>query len=149
MLRFLKNTSGNVALLTGALAIPFFAMAGGALDYTIANRKSSNLQNAIDSAVLAVGNEFHAMTNLELRTLAQNYLETNLSEDEFKNITNIEYNIDRRNGKIEIVADGKTDTKLLAVVGQNEFSYQRRASIQIGSNGYEIAMVLDLSLIHI
>lgn len=50
---FARSGSGNVALYFGMAILPVFAVIGLAIDYANASRVQSDLQNSLDSAVLA------------------------------------------------------------------------------------------------
>ena len=51
--RFLAHEGGNVAMLFALMAIPVFALMGGAIDYARAYRIKAELQSLIDAAAVA------------------------------------------------------------------------------------------------
>lgn len=51
---FSSDTSGNVAMLFGMMAVPMFTIVGGALDFSNAVNIQNKMQKALDSAAMAV-----------------------------------------------------------------------------------------------
>ncbi len=74
MKNFLKDTSGNIALTVALLGVPLMLSAGAAIDYSQYARKKSSLQNVMDSAALAVGNDLQTKSNLKLKQKLMRFL---------------------------------------------------------------------------
>jgi Flp pilus assembly protein TadG len=51
--RFARDTSGNIALAVGIAAIPLFAAAGAAVDFSGQSQTQAKLQAAVDAGALA------------------------------------------------------------------------------------------------
>jgi len=63
--RFSQSASGNVTIIFGLMAVPFFSFAGISIDFAKASREKSRIQTALDSAVLAGGRAFQVSGSTE------------------------------------------------------------------------------------
>ena len=77
--RFLKDTSGNMAIVVAISALPLMMAGGAAVDYGNWVSVEARLQAAVDAAALAVGREINK-TDAELETIALNYFRANFGE---------------------------------------------------------------------
>jgi len=147
MKKFFRDTSGNFAIITGIIAIPIFAMAGGALDYTFIYNKRADTQNGLDAAILYVGTRMSEFTDDQLKEEFQKSLESNLSADQLSSITSTEFNIDRTSGSFYARLNSGYPTSILRVVGMNTLEYTVESQIRVGSlGGAEVIMALDTTL---
>ncbi|MCC0028639.1 MAG: pilus assembly protein [Brucellaceae bacterium] len=76
--RFLGSTDGNMALMTGALAIPLVLALGVSIDYSNLAKRASSLQQAVDSAALAIAREGMTITDAKARAIAREFVGANL-----------------------------------------------------------------------
>jgi len=81
--KFWHNAQGNIAMLTGILAIPLFMAGGISFDYAIIYRAEKALQSAADSAALASARELGLANTSDttITQIAQNYVDINLTKD--------------------------------------------------------------------
>ena len=77
---FLKDDKGTFATIFGVSAFAVFLTMGLAVDYTQMSRAKSLMDNSLDAAILATGNELleNEPTAAELRTIFENHLYANL-----------------------------------------------------------------------
>ena len=135
---FIRNTRGNVMIMTALLSIPIAVAAGAAIDYSRIANERSNYQEAADSAVLAASKQF-GKPKKELKKLADDVFLTNLqSADKSKA------------GKLIFLQDGlryeassKIPLFLMSVGGMADSKITVEAEVGLGSEKVEIAMVLD------
>ena len=77
--RFLESESGNVAAIFSIASIPLMMAFAGAVDLSNLNRKSTELQNSLDAAALAIGTVYYTgMTQAELEALGKDVFSVNM-----------------------------------------------------------------------
>ncbi|MCB1419195.1 MAG: hypothetical protein KDJ74_09410 [Notoacmeibacter sp.] len=67
-----------MALMTGALAIPLVLALGVSIDYSNLAKRASSLQQAVDSAALAIAREGMTITDAKARAIAREFVGANL-----------------------------------------------------------------------
>ncbi len=141
--RFRRDRSGAVAMLFGLTLIPVIAFSGYAIDYSNAYRVRAKLQNALDSAALAVGREVDAGTNSNAaRQVGRDVLAANLGND-FPSDYSANFEI---NGTlVTATADVDVPTYLLGVIGHNKWDIGITSIVNVSSGTIEVALVLDNS----
>ena len=141
--RFRRDRSGAVAMLFGLTLIPVIAFAGYAVDYANAYRMRAKLQNALDSAALAVGREVDAGTNSDdARKVGRDVLAANLGDD-FPSDYSATFDI---NGTlVTATAEADVPTYLLGVIGHNKWDIGITSIVNVSSGTIEVALVLDNS----
>jgi Flp pilus assembly protein TadG len=77
--QFLRDTSGQFAIMAAVISVPLLAGVGLAVDYSNVLRLKSDLQTAVDSAVLAVAHGADAITDAQATDIADKFLRSNLS----------------------------------------------------------------------
>ncbi len=141
--QFRSDRSGAVALLFGLTLIPVIAFAGGAIDYANAYRMRAKLQNALDSATLAVGREVDAGTNSgAARQIGKDVLAANLGAD-FPAGYAVNFSIDGT--MVTGTASLNVPTYLLGVIGHNSFDVGTTSIVNVSNGTIEVALVLDNS----
>ncbi|MEM8744474.1 MAG: TadE/TadG family type IV pilus assembly protein, partial [Pseudomonadota bacterium] len=141
--RFRKDRAGAVALLFGLTVIPVIAFAGGAIDYANAYRLRVKLQNALDSATLAVGREVDAGTNSGVaRQVGVDVLSANLGSG-FPAGYAAEFSIDGT--MVTGTASLDVPTYLLGVIGRDQFNIGTTSIVNVSNGTIEVALVLDNS----
>ena len=68
--RFGADRSGNFAMMTGLSAMALISASGFAVDYSNMSRVRSELQNALDTAALAVAQKGKKVSDLEASSIA-------------------------------------------------------------------------------
>ncbi|SOE08378.1 Flp pilus assembly protein TadG [Hoeflea halophila] len=143
MLRtFATNRSGNFGMIAALLSIPLFGAAALAVDYINASGHRSNIQNAVDAAVLAAASSGKS-TEGDLRAVAEKVLLANVDSDlrEGLDITGFAVNAD---GKVTMSVSGKLSGTFARIFKVNVLEVAVRAQAQRpGGQSVEIALVLD------
>ena len=104
MKQFAKDQQGNFALTLAIAALPIMLCAGVAVDYTGVVRERGNLQDAVDSAILAVGQDFENMSKGEVRSALKDMLRANLSKEEYARISSLDPVIDKKKHTLTVTA---------------------------------------------
>lgn len=112
--RFIKQRSGNFALIAAIAAPVVFAGAGGMIDYSIYRSISTNLQAAADSAALAATNQaiIQGWNRDIAHAVASDYVKANM---ESAGLTSGSYSVQ--------VSVDEQERKVQVNVQQNEFGY--------------------------
>jgi len=77
--KFAASESGNVAVIFSIAAIPLMMAFAGAIDVANLNRKSTELQNALDAAALTIGTVYYSgMSQANLETLGRTVFSGNM-----------------------------------------------------------------------
>lgn len=79
MRKFAESESGNVAVIFSLAAIPLMMVFAGAVDVVNVNKKSAELQNALDAAAVAIGTVYYSgMSQAELEALGRTVFSANM-----------------------------------------------------------------------
>lgn len=144
--RFLKDTSGNFAIMFGLTALPVLLMVGGAIDIMRISKSNAKLQSAVDSGVLSAA----SLTNdRDPLSVATEYIQANLDNDvTFQNL-NItlgdETDITLNNKVVEITATADIPLSFLGLVGLTKNTITATAEAVEARQSLEMSLVLDVS----
>lgn len=133
---FGREVSGNVAMIFGLSIVPVILFAGAAIDYSRALATKTDLQNALDAAVLAAagGNNFSSTT-------ANNVFNT---QHQFSGATAQPPNFTPNgDGSWTGVATATIQTAFLGVVHINSLSVKATATVS-GNIGPELDCIIAL-----
>ena len=145
MFGFLRNQSGNVAMITALTMVPVLGLLAGSVDIVRATTFKRTLSHSIDSAALAAAN----LTNTgDIETVVDEYINSNLSmHPEFKETINVDVQdeVALNSKTITITATGKVDTYFLGLFNINTLPIEVSATATQSITNVEIALVLDIS----
>jgi Flp pilus assembly protein TadG len=139
---FWGNRSGNIAMMFGIAAIPFFAFGGLAVDFSRAMMVKNRLGAALDATALAVGGQT-GLTEAQLTASANAFFDANYPDNETGRPTALRITYGARDVTIE--ADATVDTLIMGIIGYDELTVSAAAQVKRSSNSLEIAMVLDVT----
>jgi len=140
LLRTLKSSRGNVAMLFALSMLPIVGGVGGAVDFSRAYVAKSRLLEAIDAAALAVGSS--QLTELdEMEDMAQKFFDANYDNKGIGGSTQI--TLTAADSVITINATTTVDTLLLGVVGMETIDVVANTQVIKESKALEVVMVLD------
>ncbi len=139
--RFREDQRGSIAILfcLSLLAICFGA--GVSIDYSRAGNARTVLQSALDAAVLMAGKEALATGKKATPASVKRSILANLKpEDHY-----LANNITVSQSGTDLVANATANIKLAfgSIIGKDTIPIGVRASVPLGSNRLEIALVLD------
>ncbi|MCB1384990.1 MAG: VWA domain-containing protein [Nitratireductor sp.] len=123
--------------------IPVMLGAGVAVDYSKVSREKSSLQNALDAAILAVGQEFESMGKAAVNRALDEYLRANLDAESYKRIAKVSAKIDKKTHTLTATASGNIATSFMMLAGHESMSYDAVSQISAAFGGAEVALVLD------
>ncbi|WP_306252672.1 TadE/TadG family type IV pilus assembly protein [Parvularcula sp. IMCC14364] len=143
--RFLKETGGNVAMMTALVAGPLTLTLGGAVDLMRFAAAKAELRGAVDAGLLAAA---HLDNDTNVETEIQRYLQSNLDHRfmDYRNV-NVTVTEERRlNGKfVDINADITIDTFFLGMMGKDSVTVSVTSSGEQTYTAVEVALVVDIS----
>lgn len=157
---YLKDKRGTVAPVFGLMAIPMLAITGGAIDIGQAITAEKNLQNALDSATVAVcGGGTGQQTSEEI---LRSFLKAELANTQLKlqppadptqvaaaagendvELSNTAF--DAATGSLSPTVKTRVPTTLLKLVGINEIEIEASSSVKCGAKRLELSVVLDVT----
>jgi Flp pilus assembly protein TadG len=143
--RFAGHRGGQAAMTFAIAALPILAGAGVAVDFSRIATKHTSLQQATDSAALAIAQAATPTTSdADVKAQAQNYITTNYSN---KSATITSATISSDHSSVCVTAQ---DTVQLGIMGMFSISSKNVTTstctgISGGAATYEIALVLDNS----
>lgn len=148
--QFNQNTSGNIAMMTAILGTALFTSAGLAIDYTRMINARSEMIQALDAAVLAVGTDLisgSSNTQSEFRETFENFFYANLvgrgrSEDDF-NI--VEFSADPATGEVKAVTRVEINASMMRIAGYDTLNATSQSSSIFSVGDVEVAMMLDVT----
>jgi Flp pilus assembly protein TadG len=156
--RFLRNKDGNYAVITAICAVPVFAIAGLAIDYSRAIYAESKMQAAADAAVLAAVNEAKAQIAAgksksaafaDAKALGEDMFEANtLNYTEHSSSDVFTITMSDSGGGISAVGNwtGTIVNSLSQIAGIETLPVAIQSTAQIGGQSYvEIHFLVDTS----
>ena len=86
--RLAASQSGNVAVIFALACIPLVAAMGVAVDYTRASQATSEIQDALDAASLALSRnaDLSAMSAAQIQQFASDYVNANIHNADIQNL---------------------------------------------------------------
>ncbi len=159
-LSFFKNKKGNVAPFFGLMAIPMMAITGGSIDIGQAINAQRQLQNAIDTAAVAVctaGDGEQTPEQIIRAYLGSELENTKMSMEEPLDGTqappelkveevrleNAQFNA--ADGSISPKVTSKAPTTLLKLLQIDEIDIEAETSVKCGAKRLELSLVLDVT----
>jgi Flp pilus assembly protein TadG len=139
--RFLKDQSGNMAVVVALSALPLMMAGGAAVDYGNWVSVQARLQAATDAAALAAGREAN-LDEAELRRVATDYFMSNFGTPRNAGTPNMTMTVDA-SGKLRIDANVTVDNYLLKTVGRDSQYISASAEVSKEATGLEVALVFD------
>jgi Flp pilus assembly protein TadG len=138
--RFRRAEAGNVAIMFSLCVVPLLFAAGTAVDYMRASAARSSMEQALDAAALAVGNNPN-LSNDEMKALAQKYFKENYSSATEEAVASIRVAVN--NDRIALTVNGKVPTTLMGMFGYREIPVSIRNEVARGGSNIEVAVALD------
>jgi len=135
--RYGRDESGNFSILASLMALPLLLSAGVALDFATLSKTKAELQQAMDSAALAIAREGKNVTNVQAETIATKYLDENFDP----NYTDLAVNRDGTEVTVDAVA--KVPLAFGSLFGYQTWPVAAQSVADIAYATYEIALVLD------
>jgi Flp pilus assembly protein TadG len=134
---FLRDRSGNFALFSAIGMLPLLMAGGIAVDYTSLSRTKAELQQAMDTASLAVAREGTDISDAQARQIASDLLTGNFG------ITYSDMRVRRDGSKVTIDAISLTPLTFGSLFGYDKWPVVASSAADIATVKYEIALVLD------
>ncbi|MBN9036592.1 MAG: TadE/TadG family protein [Rhizobiales bacterium] len=135
--QFVSDRRGNFALFSAILAVPLILGAGVALDVANVSRTKSELQNAIDAAVLAIAREGKQVTDKQALEIANSFLKNNYG------LQFAELKLVREGSTVKLDASAQADMAFGGLFGYDDWKVATSSTADIAYMSYEIALVLD------
>ncbi|MDO9440566.1 MAG: pilus assembly protein TadG-related protein [Beijerinckiaceae bacterium] len=131
-------------LIFGLSFLPVMILVGSAFDYSQASKRKSEIQNALDSAVLATTQQARTMTSAQLAAFANAQFQANMGRDTTAVLSGApSVSADFRT--VCITARDDSVNAVMGLVARPITAVAATACAKTQNNFYEIAMVLDNS----
>ncbi|MFK7901970.1 MAG: pilus assembly protein TadG-related protein [Nitratireductor sp.] len=140
---FLKDKSGNFAIIAGLSMFPLMLGAGIAIDYSRMLSDQKTVQHELDLAILAASHQLGKKTDQEIKTLIEGHLSASLGPKLASKLKDINIVIDNDNGNISASVKGSTDPSISAIAGYDSLEFDNAASIKLNVGNVEVALALD------
>lgn len=140
---FACDQRGVVAIIFGIAAIPIMGMVGASLDYSRAANVQTQLQDALDGAILTVAHE-RQLSDTQIEAAVRTQIEAMVGGAHGAN--SLTLNISRspdENTLVEITATMKVATTILDIMGVNDIVVGANAAVGVDFQSLEVALVLD------
>jgi Flp pilus assembly protein TadG len=140
---FASDRRGNVALIFALCLIPILVVIGAAVDLGNAQRMRAQLQDATDSAVLAVARDGLRLSDAQLKPQADSYLKASYRYLKQAPYTITKLTFDRTSVTAVLDTKASAPTSFMQIVGITSLPITAHAVSK--GLGFEVAMVLDTS----
>jgi Flp pilus assembly protein TadG len=135
--QFRDDRRGNFAIVSAVAAIPLVMAAGVAVDLATISQHKSELQHAIDAAVLAVAREGKAVSDQQAENIANTFITNNLDPSHTKMV------VVRDGSVVSLRAEARAPMAFGALFGYDQYPVVAAATADVAFVSYEIALVLD------
>lgn len=132
-----NNRQGNFAITTALIMVPMLGAVGLAVDISRLMIETTNFQQAVDSAVLAVARYDSRTTDAEATDIVDRMLKGN-----FPNLA-VTVEISRDFPSATVTAHASMPTTFMALFGKDTMDFTRTASANVDEAKFEVAMALD------
>lgn len=140
--KFFGNSNGNVAITFALAILPLAIGVGAAVDLMRQNDANTLLQAATDAAALA-GAAAHSNSDAAVKKIVDDYIKANDGYNVMSSVSDVQINADTVGGVYSVRLRGKLNTSLMALAGLSTMDVGAYSEVTSGSQGTEIALVLD------
>lgn len=138
---FRRDARGSVALMFGFLALILVGIAGIAFDYSRMTLVQTNLQRAVDAAVLLVARNRDLLSTYSMPdALATSYMRSTFDVDQLERLV---VKVTVSEDRVRIDARGDLKMTLSNVIGLRTRPISSTAEALYGDNKVELVLVLD------
>lgn len=140
---FVSDQRGVVAIIFGIAAIPILGMVGASLDYSRAANVKTQLQDALDGAILTVAHE-RQLSDAQMEAAVRAQIEAMVGGAH--SASGLTLNISRNPDEhtlVDISATMNVDTTLLEIMGIKTIPVGAQAAVGVDFQSLEVALVLD------
>lgn len=120
--RFIKDESGQFAVISAVLAVPLMVCVGIAVDSSILNKDKGHLQAALDSAALA------AVTPANLTVNERTDFAAEVFKNNYQGHENVLLKIKASNSRVDIEGTLDRRTLLMGLTGQDRLTVRNHAA---------------------
>ncbi|MEM1149358.1 MAG: pilus assembly protein TadG-related protein [Pseudomonadota bacterium] len=145
---YAENTHGNIAMMSGVIALPFMTMLALAVDVNYASNHRHTVQASLDSALLAAarwGIEGGA-TEAEMEAELQNYFSALIAANGGAvscQTPDIDPNM--TGGVVRADVSCYSETLMAGLIGRDQIDYELGAEVNFGIGKIDVAFVYDVS----
>lgn len=148
-MRFIRNSRGNVAIMTAMVFLPIMMLVGGAIDLLRASGALAEMRQAADSAVLG-------MANLDMESTGTDKFEEHARQIFNANAphnaawresvrTEFSREVALNSRTVGVKVTGSIDTMFMGIIGVSSIPINYETKAHQKKQSVEIAMVLDIS----
>lgn len=134
---FAFDRRGNFGIISAVLAVPLVLSVALAIDFTKISSKRSALQQAADSAVMAIAREGKDVSDKDAQLIASKFIDGNLA------LNGTTFQVLKQGTHFAVNATVSADLSFGALLGYQNWPVKVAATADIAYASYEIALVLD------
>ncbi len=138
--KFLRNISGNTAIIFALGSVPLCLAIGAGVDYSRAIQVKAVYQSAADTAALAAVSKTK-LSKADIEKLVEDYLKANGALEGADSSYTVTYSDDE--GKVSVRVEGQVATSLMTLAGIPTMGVSGYSEVLIGSSALEMVLVLD------
>ena len=144
---YLKDSSGNVAMIAALAILPILAVLGLAIDFQLVVTKKNTVQQTLDATMIAAARERQAGREQDdTETFAQDLFESLLTaNDSSIDCDRLDTNFQPDSEDLDARVDCSQPTTLSAIFGRDHFDYRVESGSTFGVGEIDVAFVFDLS----
>lgn len=144
---FLKETSGNVAMIAALSIIPIIGVAGLAVDFQLVVTKKNTVQQTLDVTSIAAARERQSgSTNAQATTFAKEYFADLLAvNDPQLSCASVGVSFVENSEEMNLSVTCTQPTTLSAVLGREKVDFTVESGSTFGVGKVDVAFVFDVS----
>lgn len=145
--KFLRETSGNVAMIAGLSVIPIISVAGFAVDFQLVVTKKNTVQQTLDVTAIATARARQEGANeAQARKFARDYFTSLLgANDPALVCENVQLTFDEQSEEVLSKVKCSQPTTLSAIFGREKVDFVVESGSTFGIGKVDVAFVFDIS----
>lgn len=145
---FLKETSGNVAMIAALAILPILAVLGLAVDFQLVVTKKNTVRAILDQTLIAAARDRQSgVPQGEVLSRASDLFESlRIANDDSIECDPINADFEEDSDNLSAFVDCTQPTTISAIFGNDEFNYRVESGSTFGVGEIDVAFVFDQSL---
>ncbi len=140
--KFRTSQTGNVAMIFGLTIFPLLVAAGGLIDMSRAYYARTDMQDALDATALALSREASGMSDVQMKTAAENYFYANFNDTDVESL-DLTPTYTAKGPSLTVAGTASVKAYFLPLIHINHIPVNASSTVAWGETRLRVALVLD------
>ncbi len=142
LMEYLSDQRGAVAVLFGIAVIPVIGLVGATMDYSRAANVQTQLQGALDGAILTIAHD-RDKSDAEVEETVRSYVDALVDGAHTARQLTLEVDRSQEDSLVQLTARMQVDTTILELMGIENIEVGAYSAVSAEFRSLEVALVLD------